>query len=110
MVNLSHEFNELCCKPRARCFKGLAILSLIYAMACGVMALMIPLVVKSHGGDEDAGIKDRVHQQLIWSLILGAVFAGVSVLNWVLFAAYRTKEGMRRSVLQEHVDAQELDD
>ena len=52
MDRVRHECNELCCKPRARCFKGLAILSMIYAMACLVMALVIPLVVKSHGGDD----------------------------------------------------------
>ena len=65
MANISHEFNELFCKPKARCFKGLAILSMIYAMACGLMALMIPLVVKSHetedGKVEDPDIKHRTH-------------------------------------------------
>ena len=103
MANISHEFNELCCKPRARCFKGLAILSMIYAMACLVMALMIPLVVKSHG-DDSGDVKDRVHLQLVWSLILGAVFGGISIGNWIVFLVYKQKESMRQSVLQDHVD------
>ena len=91
-MNCKHEFNELCCKPKARCFKGLAILSMIYAMGAFIMALVIPLVVKSHGGDDDADVKDRMHMQLISSIIIGLIMLGISVLNWIVFAVYRTKE------------------
>ena len=106
-MNFRHEFNELCCKPRARCFKGLAILSFIYALACFIMALVIPLVVKAHGGLEDPDIKDRSHMQLVSSIIIGLVMAGISVLNWICFAIYRNKELTRRSVIEQFAEERE---
>ena len=110
-MNCKHEFNELCCKPKARCFKGLAILSMIYAMGAFIMALVIPLVVKSHGGDDDPDIKDRMHMQLISSIIIGLIMLGISVLNWIVFAVYRTKEQARRSVIEQFADERaEYDD
>ena len=61
MVNCQHEFNEMCCKPKARCFKGYAILTFIYALGAFVMLLVIPLVVKSHHGNEDPDVEHRMH-------------------------------------------------
>ena len=44
-----HEFNELCCKPRARCFKGFTILFSIYSLACLLLLAFIPPVIDAHG-------------------------------------------------------------
>ena len=102
MVNCSKEFNEMCCKPKARCFKGYAILTFIYALGAFVMLLVIPLVVKAHNGNDDPAVADRMHQQMVWSGILGTIFAAISILNWIMFGVYRNKESMRRSVLEQN--------
>ena len=52
----------MCCKPRARCFKGYAILTFIYALGAFVMLLVVPLVVKAHHGDYYPEVADRMHQ------------------------------------------------
>ena len=103
-----HEFNEMCCKPRARCFKGFAILTFIYALGAFLMLLVIPLVTKAHHGNEDPDTDRRMHLQITWSLILGVVFTALSILNWVMFGLYRGKEALRRSVLEQHTS--DLDD
>jgi hypothetical protein len=49
-MTISEEFNELCCKPTPRCFKGISILTFIFALTCGLMAAVIPPVIKVQGG------------------------------------------------------------
>ena len=48
MDRVRRDCNDLCCKPKARCFKGFMILTGIYAFASLVISLMIPPVVNNH--------------------------------------------------------------
>ena len=94
----------MCCTPRARCFKGYAILTFIYALGAFVMTLVVPLVVRAHHGNDDPDVAHRVHEQILWSTIIGIVMTVLSVLNWVMFGIYRTKEKLRRSVIERNDD------
>ena len=101
-----HECNQLFCKPKARCFKGLAILSGIYVLACLGMLLIIPPVFKSHGcpidpeGDEDCDkVHDRLHEMKISTGILAVVFAGIVVLNLILCKFFDSKEKRHRDIV-----------
>ena len=104
MVNrCQHEFNEMCCKPKARCFKGYAILTFIYSLGAFVMLLVVPLVVKAHHGDDLPDVQDRMHEQITWSLICGLFFGAISIANWIMFGIYRNKEKMRRSLIEQEL-------
>ena len=101
----------MCCKPRARCFKGYAILSFIYALGAFIMLLVIPLVTKAHKGNEDPDVKERMHLQIVWTLVFAIAFTAISGSMWIGFAIYRTKENLRRSVIeQSSVDEHGNDD
>ncbi len=50
MEKVKHECNEMFCKPTARCFKGITILTGIFAMSCILMAVIIGPVIKVHDG------------------------------------------------------------
>mmetsp|Transcript_25052 Transcript_25052/g.31367 ORF Transcript_25052/g.31367 Transcript_25052/m.31367 type:complete len:110 (-) Transcript_25052:247-576(-) len=88
----SFEFNELCCKPKARCFKGLAILSSIYTLGCALMLLFIPPVVESHGYDEGSSVDDNLHKMKLSSIILLVVFFCLSLLNLMACKFYDRRE------------------
>ena len=77
----SHEMSELFCKPKARCFKGLAILCGVYTLACGMMLMLIPPVVTAHGYPEGGSVADNLHKMKVSSIILMIIFAIGSVLN-----------------------------
>ena len=47
---VNHELDQIFCKPTARCFKGVSILTFIFALSCLLMAGIIPPVIKVHGG------------------------------------------------------------
>ena len=96
---VSHEFNELFCKPKARCFKGLAILSGIYALCCGLMLMIIPPVVKAHkfpkGGDVDHDLDNMV----LSTIILLIVFVSLAVVNLLICKVFEKREGRRESII-----------
>ena len=99
----SHEMRELFCKPRARCFKGLAILSFIYAVGCALMLLFIPPVINAHGWNSltDAGkqVEENLHSMVLSTIIMLVVFVGLMVLNGLLWMYYGKKEGRRESII-----------
>ena len=93
-----HEMRELFCKPKARCFKGLMILSGIYTLACGLMLLIIPPVVNAHGyTDESVG--DNLHLMTVMTGVIMVVFAGASIINFICFGIYSKREGRRESII-----------
>ena len=50
MDKVKHECNELFCKPTSRCFKGITILTAMFTACCLLMAILIPPVIRVHGG------------------------------------------------------------
>ena len=114
----SMELNDLCCKPKARCFKGLAILCSIYTLCCGLMLMIIPPVVESHGYDtnteEGQKVADNVHNMKLSSIILLVIFAGLSLANFLVCKVFEKREGRRESIisgqLMGHTDFHQNDD
>ena len=90
---------ELFCKPRARCFKGLGILTGIYALGCGLMLVIIPPVMESHGVISGSKVETNLNEMKLSTLILLAIFVGLSVLNLLVFKCYEKKEGRRESII-----------
>ena len=95
----SNEMNELCCKPKARCFKGLAILSGIYTVGCGLMLMIIPPVINSHGYPEGGSVDDNLHSMKISTIILMIVFLAGAVINFATYKFFEKRESRRGSVL-----------
>ena len=95
----SREFNELCCKPKARCFKGLAILCGIYTLCCALMLMIIPPVINSHGYPEGGSVDDNLHKMQLSTIILMIVFAGLSVVNFLTCKVFQKREGRRESII-----------
>ena len=94
-----HEFNELCCKPKARCFKGLAILTGIYSLACGLMLMFIPPVINNHDDTFDDKVDHNLHK-MVWSTgILLIIFAGLTIIFFLTFKVYERREGRRESII-----------
>ena len=91
--------NDLFCKPKARCFKGLAILSGIYALACGVMLLIIPTTIKAHGYEPDSQTATNIHKFILSTLICLIVFFALAVLNVITCKIYEGKEKRREAVI-----------
>ena len=90
----------MCCKPKARCFKGLAILCGIYSLACGLMLMIIPPVVKSHGDESDPTTKDHMHSMVLSTSILLIIFAGLAILNVLCCKVYERKEKRHESIIR----------
>ena len=92
----SMEMKDLCCKPKARCFKGLMILCGIYSLACGVMLMIIPPVVNAHGYDEATAdgmkVHDNVKKMTISSSILLIIFVILAIVNFGLCKVFERKE------------------
>ena len=95
----SQEMSDLFCKPKARCFKGLAILTGVYTLACGVMLMIIPPVVNSHGYKAEGKVADNLHKMVLSSIILMILFAGLSVISLLCCQIFTKREGRRESVL-----------
>ena len=95
----SHEFNELCCKPKARCFKGLAILSGIYTVACGLMLMIIPPVVEAHGYREDGPVPHDLKSMKISTVILLCVFLALTVVNLLVCKVYDSREKRHEQIV-----------
>ena len=91
--------NELCCKPKARCFKGLAILSGIYTVGCGLMLMIIPPVVTSHGYVEGSKVDDNLHSMKVSTIILMIAFLAGAIINFCTYKFFEKKESRRGSVL-----------
>ena len=76
------------CKPKARCFKGISILTGIYALACAGMLMIIPPVIEAHGYTSGSKVDTNVHNMKLASLILLAIFAALAVINLIIFKVY----------------------
>ena len=96
---VSHELNEIFCKPKARCFKGLAILCGIYALCCGLMLMIIPPVVKAHKFPEGGDVDHDLHNMVISTIILLIVFASLAVVNFLTCKVFEKREGRRESII-----------
>ena len=96
----AYEFDQLFCKPRARCFKGLAILSGIYALACLMMLAFIPPVINAHGYEpsdeisvqDSIAIGNRLDKMIKGTWISAAIFFALAVINIILTAFFSSKE------------------
>ena len=95
----SFEFNELCCKPKARCFKGLAILSGVYALCCALMLMIIPPVINAHGFPEGGSVDTNLNKMKVSTIILMVVFAGISLVNVLTCKVFERREGRRESII-----------
>ena len=95
----SFECKEIFCRPKARCFKGLAILCSIYTLCCGLMLMIIPPVVNSHGYEVGSKVDDNLHKMKVSSIILMVIFAGLSVVNLLTCKLLQRREGRRESVV-----------
>ena len=94
-----HELNELCCKPKARCFKGLAILSGIYTLCCALMLMIIPPVVNAHGFDKGSQVEDNLNKMKIATIICLCIFLGLTVLNLIVCKFYDSREKRHESIV-----------
>lgn len=47
---VNHEVNQLCCKPTARCFKGITILTALYCVVCLLICGIVGPLIKVHDG------------------------------------------------------------
>ena len=94
------ELNDLCCKPKARCFKGLAILSGIYCLGCALMLMIIPPVVNAHGVTAGSPVDDRLHSMKVSSLILMCIFFGVALVSLMACKVYEKKEKRHSAIVQ----------
>ena len=93
--------NELCCKPKARCFKGLAILSGIYFLACALMLMIIPPVINAHGGfAPGSGVDNRLHSMTISTLVLMIIFLSLAIINVLVCKLYERKEKRHEQIVQ----------
>ena len=99
----SHEMKELFCRPKARCFKGLAILCGIYTLCCGLMLMIIPPVVNNHGYDTSTSdgqrVEDNLKKMKISTIILLVIFAGLSIVNVLVCKVFEKREGRRESIV-----------
>ena len=100
-----NELREAFCKPRARCFKGYAILCGIYTLANLLFAGLIPPIVKQHGDTttQHAGeattpeeIQNRLNILTTSCLSLALTFAFLSVINLCLFVRFTKVEASRK--------------
>ena len=103
MEKVKHEWNGLFCKPRARCFKGISILTLIFSVCCVLMAVIIGPVIKVHGdttinhntkkGEPTAAeVADRLSIMTQTTVWLSVVFIVTSLISLALFFKYQKKE------------------
>ena len=99
--SVNHELKEIFCRPTARCFKGITILTAIYSLVCLLICGIIGPLIKVHDGttinSPDIGcdgcptgptaaeIKVRVHTLTICTLWIAAVMAVISILSFILF-------------------------
>ena len=90
---------ELCCKPKARCFKGLAILSGIYALGCALMLMFIPPVIEAHHKEKLADTDDKLHEMKVSTIVLLVVFAAISIINLLVCQVFTKREGRRESII-----------
>ena len=96
----SNELTDLCCKPRARCFKGLAILSGIYTLGCALMLMIIPPVVKAHGNyDPGSKVDDNMHNMTVSTIVLMITFFVGTIINFCVYKLYEKREGRRESII-----------
>ena len=107
MDKVTHEFDELCCKPKARCFKGLAILAGIYCLACALMLMIIPPVVNAHGYDEGSSVDINLSNMKLSTSILLATFFAISALNVLLWRCYAKREERHESILNGDLTGQQ---
>jgi hypothetical protein len=108
--------NELCCKPTSRCFKGYTILFMIWAVACVLLGVMIPPIVKAHGGTKETGhtdgdtaaeIKERLHKLILGTSILAITFGSLAVLSLFTCLGLKKRESNRdglQTVLTNEMD------
>ena len=96
---VSHECTELFCRPKARCFKGLAILCGIYALCCGLMLMIIPPVVKAHGFEDGGSVDHDLHSMVVSTIILLIVFVSLAVINFLTCKVFEKREGRRESII-----------
>ena len=104
MESVKHECNELFCKPTSRCYKGISILTGIFALSCLLMAAIIGPVIVVHDGttiDQPilkpgeptaAEIKDRLHTMNQYTIWLAVSFIVISAISLALFFKYRRTE------------------
>ena len=94
-----YEMRELFCKPRARCFKGLAILSFIYSVGCALMLFFIPPVVNSHGYISGGSVDDNLESMVVSTIVMLVIFISLMVINGLLWMVYGKREGRRESII-----------
>ena len=106
---LNYEFQQACCRPTARCFKGYSILFAIWAFAGFVLAAFIPPLVRSHGDNEvthptedinvtPEEIRQRLKTMITSTVIISIVFVGISVLSLFMMFKYRGIEAAQNRV------------
>ena len=95
----SHELSEAFCKPKARCFKGLAILSAIYTLGCGLMLMVIPPVVKAHGFAAGSKVEDHLDEMKTSTLVLLVIMAGLAIVFSLSWKVYEKRESRREAII-----------
>ena len=103
MEKVKHECSELFCKPRARCFKGISILTLIFAICCILMAIIIGPIIRVHGdttvnhntnkNEPDAAeVKHRLKVMTYSTVWLSVAWLIISGTALALYFKYKKKE------------------
>ena len=103
MEKVTHECNEMFCKPTARCFKGITILTGIFAMCCILMAIIIGPVIKVHDGTiinqntkpgepTAAEVASRLHIMNQCTIWLAVTFFVISLISLALFFKFMRRE------------------
>ena len=100
MEIVKHECSELFCKPTSRCFKGITILTFIFALSCILMAIIIGPVIKVHGGttiDQPnlkpgeptaAQIAARLTIMTKSTIWLAVTFIVIAIISFLLFLKF----------------------
>ena len=95
--SINHELNELFCKPTARCFKGISILTGMYATMCLLLCAIVGPLIKVHDGNTvdspfapptAATIADRIHILTESTLYLAAGMGLISLMSLYLFLRF----------------------
>ena len=109
MERVKYECTELFCRPKARCFKGISILTYIFAASCLLMLIIIGPVIKAHGdttvnqnkpgtNEPDAAeVAHRLHIMNASTIWLSVIFTVIGSISLALFFKYKKLEKNTRT-------------
>jgi len=106
---VTHELDQAFCKPTARCFKGISILTALYSLVCLLICAIVGPLIKVHDGNTidspDAPPTAETIAQRIVILTKSTLYIAlgmfvISLISLYLFLRFRKIEAKKVAARQ----------